>query len=120
MPRRPGQMGNLRRARSGGALRRRGSVVGLSTVAGALLACGLTSLTTAPRADADFEDLIIQPIVDALTQAASALDPSAFDTALDAGSLLEPAAAADIVPAADVTVPLLDLYRAPSRWWTCL
>ncbi len=105
MPSRPRQMGHDRCARTHGVLRDRGRVIGFGAAAGAVAAFGMTSLTAAPRAHADIEDLIIQPIVDALTQAASALDPSAFDTALDAGSLMEPAAATALTGAGD-TVPL--------------
>ncbi|MGH3561102.1 MAG: PecA family PE domain-processing aspartic protease [Mycobacterium sp.] len=61
---------------------------------------GLAPLATAPRAHADIDDLITQPIVDAIDQATSLVDPSllgAADPGLDVDSLLAPTLAASSV-----------------------
>src|SRR5581483_1077542 len=82
-------------------------VVGLSACAGAVLAFGLTPLATAPRAQADFEDAIVQPLVEAIAQAVNVFDPSlasALDPGLAVGSLADPAMA--VAAADNATIPL--------------
>ena len=94
-----------RDSRNAKARRRR--VVGLSCTAGAFLAFGLTPLATAPRAHADMEDVIVQPVIDAIAQAVNLVDPglaSSFDLGLDAGSLAAPALAA--AAAENASIPL--------------
>lgn len=75
----------------------------MGVAAGAFLVLGLTPLATAPSAHADIEDLIFQPVLDAIAQAVSSVDPSlalSMDPGLDAGSLVAPAlAATDVAPA---------------------
>jgi hypothetical protein len=91
----------LRKARPRG-----GCLLGVGAAAGAFLGLGLTP-ATAPRAHADIEDLILQPIVDAIGHAISSVEPSlsgALNSSLDAGNLLGPALAA--ASATDPTVPL--------------
>lgn len=105
MPGRPRRAGEHRVLRSGRALRRGGCVVGVGGAAGAFLALGMTSLTTAPPAHADIEDLIFQPIVDAIGQAASLLEPSTYDAALDAATSAAPAAATDLAAGTEITLP---------------
>lgn len=103
------RVGENRRSGRSKARRCGGCVVGLGTAAGAFLALGMTPLAAAPSAHADIEDLIIQPIVDAIAHAAASLAEPSLSTALgpslDFGSLMAPALAAD-VGAAGATVPL--------------
>lgn len=71
------------------------------------MAFGLIPLVTAPRAHADMEDVIVQPVIDAIAQAVNVMDPglaSSFDPGLDAGSLAAPALAA--AAAANASIPL--------------
>lgn len=72
--------------------------------AGALLVLGITPFATAPNAHADIEDLIFQPVLDAIAQTVSSVDPSlalSLDPGLDASSLVAPAlAATDVAPLA--------------------
>jgi hypothetical protein len=86
---------------------RRRLVGGLGACAGMFVAFGLTTSATAPSAHADFEDAIVQPIIDAIAQAINVLDPSlasSLDPGLALGSLAEPAAA--IAAAENATIPL--------------
>lgn len=83
--------------------RRRGRIGrwGVGLVAGALLALGLTPLAAAPRAHADFDD-ILDPIIDAIAQSVAAVDPSptlTLDSGLDLSSIMAPALAADATSA---------------------
>lgn len=78
----------------------RARAVGLSSVAAAFLAFGMTPLATAPPARADgLEDLFIDPIIAAISQ----VDPglSAAADLGDAGSFAAPAAAAFDDPIVD-------------------
>jgi hypothetical protein len=89
MLRRSHKVGEHRRSRSGRARRYGGGTVIAGSAAGALWALGMSS-ATAPQAHADFEDLIIQPVIDAVSQAFSAVDPgllSSLDSSLDLSGL---------------------------------
>jgi hypothetical protein len=96
-----------------GAGRRGALVMGAGTAVGAFLVSGLTSLATAPRAHADFEDVIVQPIVDAIDHAVSLVDPglsAGVDPGIAIDSLTSPALAAAATSAAptydDAYLPL--------------
>ena len=81
-----------RNHRSRNAKARRRRVAGFGTGAGAVLAFGMAPFSSAPAAHADIEDVIVDPIISALS---GAVDPL---TAVD------PSAAADLalaLPAAD-------------------
>lgn len=85
-----------------------GRAVGMGVAAGAFLAFALTPLATAPSAHADIEDLIFQPVLDAMAQAVSSVDPSlalSLDPGLDASSLVAPALAADPTTALAAALP---------------
>jgi hypothetical protein len=89
MPRRSHLVGEHRRSRSSRARRYGGGMAIAGSAAGALWALGMSS-ATAPQAHADLEDLIIQPVIDAIGQAFSAVDPgllSALDSGLDLSSV---------------------------------
>ncbi len=89
MPRRSGDVGEGRRSRRDRARRHGGGLVIAGSAAGALWALGMGS-ATAPQAHADLEDLIIQPVIDAVSQAFTAVDPgllSALDSTFDLGSV---------------------------------
>lgn len=90
-----------RRSRTVGVGRRGALVVGAGTAVGAFLVTGITSSVTAPRAHADFEDVIVQPIVDAIDHAVSMVDPGLLSASVDPGiavdSLTLPALAAAAV-----------------------
>ena len=76
--------------------RRRRRVAGFGTGAGAVLAFGMAPFSSAPAAHADIEDVIVDPIISALSGAVdplTAVDPSA------AADLALPAADAAAVPA---------------------
>ena len=63
----------------------------------AIAACAAGLLATAPRAHADMEDVIVQPIVDAIDHAASLVDPglsASVDPGIAVDSLTSPALAA--------------------------
>jgi hypothetical protein len=105
MPRRSHDVGEHRRSRSSRARRYGGGMAIAGSAAGALWALGMSS-ATAPQAHADLEDLIIQPVIDAIGQAVSAVDPgllSALDSTFDVGSF---ASALD---------PSLDLSSLPTH-----
>ncbi len=84
-------------------------VVGAGAAVGAFLVSGITSSVTAPQAHADFEDVVVQPIVDAIDHAVSLADPGLLSAGVDPGiaadSLGSPAAAA----ASDPTIAFLPL-----------
>jgi hypothetical protein len=89
MSRRSRDVGRNRRSRSARARRYGGGTVIAGSAAGALWALAMGS-ATAPQAHADFEDLIIQPVIDAISTAVSAVDPgllSALDSTLDLSSI---------------------------------
>ena len=104
-------VGQIRRSRNGTGWRG-GPGVGLGITVGAFFALGLTPFATAPRANADVED-IFQPVIDAIAQAVNVVDPSlatSLDPGIDAGS------AAAALPAAVVenaTVPLTMVQTDP-------
>ena len=86
-------------SRRSDAKNRSGGVAVAATAVGAFLALGMTPLATAPEARADIDDFF-QPIITALEQAVSTVDPSLFgsaDPGLDLDSLLAPALAAGSV-----------------------
>jgi hypothetical protein len=89
MSRRSRDVGKDRRSRSGRARRYGGGMVIAGSAAGALWALSMSS-ATAPQAHAGLEDLIFQPVIDAVTQAFSAVEPgfqSALDSSADLGGL---------------------------------
>jgi hypothetical protein len=89
MSRRSRDVGGNRRSRSARARRYGGGAVVAGSAAGALWALAMSS-ATAPQANADIGDLIFQPIVDAISGAASAVDPglhSALNSTLDLSSI---------------------------------
>src|SRR5581483_5147396 len=98
-----------RKTRTRNAKIRRCAVVGLSTTAGAFLAAAANPFSTAPPAEADFEDLIID-LIDPGSIAA-AVDPASIAAAADAASsvaVADPAAfaaVADPGAAAAAAVP---------------
>ncbi|MGH3562799.1 MAG: hypothetical protein ACRDTN_13645 [Mycobacterium sp.] len=105
---RRGRVRHNRRCRDSKAFRRNRRVAGVAVAAGGFLALGITP-ATAPSAHADLEDLIIQPIIDAIDHAVTAFDPG-----LDADSLLGTAlsghegvanALAAVTPAAEPAAP---------------
>ncbi len=128
MPRRSREVGEERRPRGNRARRYGGGLVIAGSAAGALWAVGMSS-ATAPQAHADLEDLIIQPVIDAVSSAFSAVDPgllsaldSTFDlggisSALDLNSLALPdlsteagaAAASGPLTVADTTEPVINV-----------
>lgn len=61
-------------------MRRR--VIGGGSVAGAVLAFGMSPWAAAPAANADIEDLIIEPVINSVGSFGSLVDPSAADSAL--------------------------------------
>jgi len=79
---------------------RRGRLIGVSTSAGAVLAIGISSLASAPPAQADGLDAIFDPIIMSL----ASLDPALgadwtswvanLDSALDAAFAVDPSSAA--------------------------
>ena len=89
MPRRSREVGEDRRLRRGRARRYGGGMVIAGSAAGALWALGLNS-AAAPQAHADLEDLIFQPVIDAIGTAVNSLDPgllSSLDSTFDLGSI---------------------------------
>ena len=96
----------------GGVLVRLGA--GIATAVGAFLVSGMTTQATAPEAHADFEDLIGQPILDALGQATSVLDPGSAASivpGIAVDGLAAPALAAAASPIAYIPLqePATDL-----------
>lgn len=91
--------------------------VGVSGTAAIFLTFAMIPLAATPRAHADAEELIFQPVIDAIAQAVAWVDPSlatAIDPGFDAGTLLAPAlaAAADNASVAlqmSNTTPLVDI-----------
>ncbi len=116
MPRRSCDVGDNRRSRGTRARRYGGGMVIAGSAAGALWALGMSS-AAAPQAHADLEDLIIQPVIDAIGSAVSTLDPGLLSTldstlglgsisnALDLNSLAMPLLSND-VGAAAATAPI--------------
>ena len=116
MPRRSCDVGDNRRSRGTRARRYGGGMVIAGAAAGALWALGMSS-AAAPQAHADLEDLIIQPVIDAIGSAVSTLDPGLLSTldstlglgsisnALDLNSLAMPLLSND-VGAAAATAPI--------------
>jgi hypothetical protein len=90
-----------------------GRLVGL----GASAALGLAPLAAVPNANADFDDLFIQPIVDAIGQ-------DVFDPGVDADGLVAPAlAATDSVDPANlgaVSDPFASLDQLLTDWYQAL
>lgn len=106
------RMAMNRPPRNGNA-RRGGRVVGGGSATVAFLALGMTCLSTAPRAHADLDDLIFQPLIDAIDQAVNVVDPglgSSFDPGFDVDSLAAPALAA---AAENASIPLQMNGTAP-------
>ncbi len=81
----------------------------------------MAPLATAPRAYADIDDLITQPIAEAIDQALSLIDPSllgAADPGLDVDSLLTPAlAAVDPANMPGLSDPLPSLDALLADWF---
>src|SRR5574337_554184 len=101
----------------GGKTRRHGHrLVG----AAAAVTIGMTPLAAAPAAHADLEDLIVQPISDAVSDIANAVDPGLsglVDHGLDADGLVSPAlAAADTVTVPDLSTSLVSLDTLLAGW----
>jgi hypothetical protein len=86
MLRRSHEVGEHRRSRSGRARRYGGGMVIAGSAAGALWALGVSS-ATAPQAHADLEDLIIQPVIDAVSQAFSGVEPGLLSVLDSSGDL---------------------------------
>jgi hypothetical protein len=79
----------------------------LGAAAAALLAAGMTPLAIAPRAHADLDDLLFQPFIDSIEQAAGVVGPSPLagvDPGVDESAV--PAAASGIGGAAGAAEPL--------------
>ena len=107
---------NKRNKRSRNAKARRRRVLGAGTTAGAFFAFGMTPLASAPAAQADVLDVIIDPIINSVLGSITSLDALAGidpSSALDLGSLALPGT--DAASAADLgslALPVTD--AAPS------
>src|SRR5699024_7080242 len=67
-----------------GRLSGRAGMAGLGTAVGAFLAAAVTPLATAPPADADIFDVLIDPVIDPIAGVlANAADPLAWDAFFD-------------------------------------
>jgi endoglycosylceramidase len=96
-----------RHMRRSGRGRRR--VVGAGTAAGAFLAFGMTPLTPAPAANADFEDVILDPILNSL----SSVDPALATDLTSLVASVDPSFSADtaVSAALPATVNLQELFQ---------
>ncbi len=81
-------------------------VTAAGTAVGAFLVSGISSLAMAPRAHADFEDVIVQPIVDAIDHAVSLVDPGL-------AASIDPGVAADSLAAAASGTSVPDIAYLP-------